>query len=46
MMLPTQIGDRTDEGYQGDGCSATTTGMFEYGTYLIYWAQSVVSWMF
>ena len=45
MMLPTQIGDRTDEVTQGEGCGGTATAILEPVTYFIYWVQSVVSWL-
>jgi len=46
MMLPTQLGDRTDEVTGGEGCGGTAGVMFEYGVYFTYWAQGVVLWMF
>ena len=45
MMLPTQIGDRTDEVTQGEGCQKTAAVMLEQITYFTYWIQGVVSWL-
>jgi len=46
MMLPTQIGDVTDEVSQGQGCQGTAAAILEPVTYFTYWIQGVVSWMF
>ena len=46
-MLPTQIGDVTDtDSVSGEGCQTTTATMLEQLTYVSYWLQGVVSWMF
>jgi len=45
MMLPTQVGDRTDEVTQGEGCGSTAVVILEPIMYLTYWAQGIMSWL-
>jgi len=44
-MLPAQIGDRTDEVSQGEGCQTTTAAIVEQLVYVAYWLQGVMSWV-
>jgi len=44
-MLPTQIGDVTDDVQQGEGCQTTSAVMIEQMVYFTYWIESFVAWL-
>ena len=45
-MELAQIGDRTDDVSQGEGCQTTTAAIAEQLVYVAYWLQGLMSWMF